>query len=187
MEKLRRVAVWVAALYWVCCLAVHVVVAVTQTGPLPGSFFLYSFLLTGGVAVAVLNITKPPSKDAKEPALPWYIPALAVASLICGLWPWVVGSGVPNAPSLLGVFGDTGVPGGPPGDRALARHGRRVRAITEEEYQRVEAWQAVVWTGFMAGFAGATLAGALYFQQVRRAPNQPLPQTAAAVSVSETS
>jgi hypothetical protein len=185
VERLRRVAVWVAALYWACCLGHHFAVAVTQAGPRPGSFYLFWFFLTVGVAVAVLNITKPAGPGAKDPAPRWYVPALGVTALICGLWPMAVGSGVANAPfHLLGVFEDTGVPGGPPGDRELNSHGRRVRVLTEEEYQRAGAWQAVVWTGLMACFSGMTLAGALYFQQGRRTPSQSLRQTAAAGSVS---
>jgi hypothetical protein len=131
---------------------------------------MYWFLLTGGEAVAVLNVTKPAGPGAKDPNLRWYIPVLGVTALVCGLWPMVVGSGVPNSPGLRFLFEDTGVPGGPPGDRSLDSHGRRVRAITEQEFQRVEAWQAVIQTGLMAGFSGMTLAGALYFQQARRAP-----------------
>jgi hypothetical protein len=175
MAILRRIAVWVLAVYWVGCLAVHVVVAVTRSWPLPGYYYAYWILLTGGLAVAVTNITKPAGSGVKDPAPRWYIPALGVAAMICMLWPWVVGSGVPNAPSgLRWVFEETGVPGGPPGDRSLDSHGRRVRAITEEEFQRVEAWQAVMWTGGMAGFSGMTLAMVFYFQQVRRTPNHPL-------------
>jgi len=139
------------------------------------------------VALAVSWVTKLASPDAKEPALRWYVPALGVAALICGLWPWAVGSGVPNAPSLLGMFGDEGMPGGPPGDRELNSHGRRVRAITEEEFQRVEAWEAALQTGIMAGFSGMTLAVVLYFRQARSTPNQALQQTAAAGSVSGSS
>jgi hypothetical protein len=149
VEKVRWVAVWVAALYWACCLGLHV--------------------------VAVLNITKPAGPDTNAPTPRWYVPALGVTALICGLWPMAVGSGVPNGPwSLLGLFEDTGVPGGPPGDRSLNSHGRRVRAITEEEFQQLERWSAVVRTGLMANFSGMTLAGALYFRQVRRAPNHRL-------------
>ena len=184
---LRWVAVCVAAVYWACCLAAHVVVAVTRPGPLPGYSYAYWFLLTTAVALAVSWITKLASPDAKEPAVRWYVPALGVAALICGLWPWAVGSGVPNAPSLLGMFGDEGMPGGPPGDRELNSHGRRVRAITEEEFQRVRAWEAVWQTGIMAGFSGMTLAAVLYFRPARSTPNQPLQQTAAAGSVSGSS
>jgi hypothetical protein len=188
VEKVRRIAVWVAAIYWVCCLAIHVVVAVTRPGPLPGYSFAYWLLLTMGVALAGSWITKLASPDAKEdPAPHWYVPALGVAGLICCLWPWAVGSGVPNAPSLLGMFGDEGMPGGPPGDRELNSHGRRVRAITEEEYQRVRTWEAVLQSGMMAGFSGMALAGTLYFWQGKRTPNQSLHQTAAAGSGSGTS
>ena len=182
MERLRQVAVWVAALYWACCLGLHVVVAVTQVGPRPESFYLFWFFLTAGVAVAVLNVTRPAGPDAKDPAPRWYVPALGVTALICGLWPMAVGSGVPNTPGLRSVFEDTGVPGGPPGDRSLDSHGRRVRALTEEEFQRAEAWQAVVWTGLMACFSGMTLAATLYFQQMRRAPIQSLQTAAGSVS-----
>ena len=187
MEKLRRAAVWVAALYWACCLGLHVVVVITRPWPVPGSFYVYVFLLTGTVAIAALNLTKPAGPDWKEPAPHWYFPALVVAGLICGLWPMVVGSGVPNNNIFRSLFEDSGVPGGPPGDRSLDSHGRRVRALTEEEFQQAEAWQAVVWTGVMAGFSGMTLAGALYFQQARRTPNPSLQQAAAAVLVSGTS
>lgn len=184
METLRWVAVCVAAVYWACCLAAHVVVAVTRPGPLPGYSYAYWFLLTMAVVLAVSWITKLTSTDAKEPALRWYVPALGVAALICGLWPWAVGSGVPNAPSLLGMFGDEGMPGGPPGDRELNSHGRRVRAITEEEFQRVRAWEAVWQTGMMAGFSGGALAAVLYFWQGRSTPNPPLQQTEGARTVS---
>ncbi|MCI0685192.1 MAG: hypothetical protein L0Y71_24095 [Gemmataceae bacterium] len=164
MEKVSRIAIWVAAVYWVCCLAIHVVVAVTRPGPLPGYSYAYWFLLTW--------ITKLASPNAKEdPAPRWYVPTLGVAGLICCLWPWAVGSGVPNAPSLLGMFGDEGMPGGPPGDRELNSHSRRVRAITEEEFQQVRAWEAVVQTGIMAGFSGMVLAAVIYFWQGGRTPN----------------
>src|SRR5438270_12140274 len=96
----------------------------------------------------------------------------------------VVGSGVPNTNIFRSPFEDSGVPGGPPGDRSLDSHGRRVRALTEEEFQQAEAWLAVVWTGLMAGFSGMTLAGALYFQQARRKPVPSLQQTAPAEAVS---
>jgi len=144
-----------------------------------------SLVATMGVATAVLNIARYAGPEPKDPAPRWYIYAIAVTALICGFWPMAVGSGVANGPfGLLGVFEDTGMPGGPPGDRSLDSHGRRVRAITEEEYQRVEAWQAVMWTGLMACFSGMTLAGALYFHQGRSTPIQSLQQTAAAGSVS---
>ena len=181
METLRRVLVGVAAVYWVCCLAVHVVIAVTLPGPLPGYSFAYWFGLMMVVAGVVLNVLKPPGRGENAPTPHWYIAVLGVFSLICGMWPMVVGSGVPNAPAgLRGLFEDTGVPSGPPGDRELHSHSRRVRAITEEEYQRVEAWNAVIQTGLMAAFAGMTLAGALYFQQARGAQNQALHPTPAA-------
>jgi hypothetical protein len=69
------------------------------------------------------------------------------------------------------LFEDTGVPAGPPGDRELNSHGRRVRAITEEEFQRVEAWNAVIQTGLMASFSGMSLAATLYFRQIQRMPS----------------
>src|SRR5262245_40672453 len=114
VENVRRIAVWVAGVYWICCLVVHVVVAVTRPGSLPGYSYLYWFLLTMVVNLAVSWIIKVAKPDAKESAAPrWFVPALGVATLICGLWPWAVGSGVPNAPSLLEMFGDEGMPGGP--------------------------------------------------------------------------
>jgi hypothetical protein len=172
VERLRRVLVWVAALYWTCCLMVHVVVAVTLPGPLPGYSYAYWFILTMVVAVVVLNVLAPAGRGEDDPGPHWYVPALGVTALICGLWPMVVGSGVPNAPSgLRWAFEDTGVPSGPPGDRYLNSHGRRVRALTEEEFQRVEAWSAVIQSGLLAGFSGMTFAGALYFQHLRRAQN----------------
>ena len=131
MALLRRVAVGVAALYWVCCLAFHVVIAVTQAGPRPGSFYVFWFFLTVGVAIAVSNIIKPAGPGAKEPAPRWYCYALGVTALACGFWPMVVGSGVPNNNIFRSLFEDSGVPGGPPGDRSLDSHGRRVRALTE--------------------------------------------------------
>ena len=173
MERTRRVLVWVAALYWVSCLAFHVVVAVTRPGPLPGYVFASGLILTIVVGTVVLNLTKPTGPGANDPPARWYVPALGVTALICGLWPMVVGSGVPNAPTLLGLFEDTGVPAGPPGDRYLNSHGRRVRALTEEEFQRVEAWEAVVLTGLLACFSGMMLAGALYFRQARSTPDPP--------------
>jgi hypothetical protein len=187
VETLRWVLVGVAAVYWVCCLAVHVVVAATLPGPLPGYSFAYWFVLTIVVGGVVLNVTKPPGRGENAPAPRWYIPVIGAFSLICGVWPMAVGSGVPNSPSLRGAFEDTGVPSGPPGDRELHSHGRRVRAITEEEYQRVEAWDAVERTGFVTAVAGITLAAALHGQQIRRTPNQSPRQTAAAVSVSGSS
>jgi hypothetical protein len=120
------------------------VVAVTRPGPLSGYSFAYWFILTMGVALAVSWITKLASPGAKEPALRWYVPAPGVAALICGLWPWAVGSGVPNTPSLLGMLGDEGMPGGPPGDRQLNSHGCRVRTITEGGVPTGRAWKAVV-------------------------------------------
>ena len=83
----------------------------------------------------------------------------------------VVSSGVPNSHGLRFLFEDTGVPGGSPGDRSLDSHGRRVRAITEEEFQRVKAWEAVVQSGLMAGFSGMSLAALLYFRHAPRTPN----------------
>jgi|SRR5262245_26909433 len=179
VETARRVAVWVAAVYWVCCLATHVVVAATRPGPLPGYTFAYWFILTMGVSLAAAHLTRRAGADANDPPWPWYVVAIAVTALASGMWPMAVGSGVPNAPSVLGVFEDTGVAGGPPGDRSLDSHGRRVRAITEEEYQRVRAWEAVIQTGIMAAFSGMALAGTLCFQQARRASNEPRPTPAA--------
>jgi hypothetical protein len=69
------------------------------------------------------------------------------------------------------VFEDQGVANGEPGDRYLNSHGRRVRALTEEEFQQLQVWYAVIQTGFVTAFAGITLAAALHFQQVRRTPN----------------
>jgi len=175
VENLRRIAVRVMVVYWACCLAAHVVVAVTRPGPLPGYSYAYWFILTMVVALVASNVAKPPGPVAEDKAPRWYVTALGVTALICGLWPWAVGSGVPNAPSLLGVFGDTGVPGGPPGDRDLHSHGRRVRAITEGEFQRVEAWNAVVQSGLMACFSGMVLAVVLYFRQARGAAGAPGP------------
>jgi hypothetical protein len=178
VEQVRRVAVWVAAVYWVCCLAIHLGVAVTRMGSLPSSLSAFGFFLTMGVAAAVVFITKPAGRGENSPAPRWYVAALAVPALICMLWPTVVGSGVSNTYKFS--FADRGVATGEPGDRYLNDHGRRVRALTEEEFQRVQVWEAVEKTGMMAGFAGMVLAGALYFQQVRRAPNPALQQTAGA-------
>src|SRR5262249_49113063 len=88
---------------------------VARPGPLPDYSYAYWFLLTMGLALAVSNVTKPTGPGAKDPAPRWYVTALGVAALLCGLWPWPVGSGVPNAPGLRWVFEETGVPGGPPG------------------------------------------------------------------------
>jgi hypothetical protein len=182
---MRRVAVWVAALYWGCCLAFHAVVTVTQPGPLPEPFGTYCFFLTLGLATAVVFITKPAGRGENSPAPRWYVSALAVAALVFGGWPIVVGSGVPNTHKLS--FGDTGVAAGERGDRYLHDHGRRVRDPTEAEFQRVQVWKAIEETGMMAGFAGMVLAGALYFQQVRRAPSPAPPPAPAATQASGTS
>lgn len=124
----------------------------------------------------MLNITRP-RRGAQEPAPHWYVKALAVTALVCGFWPMVVGSEVPNSPwGVRGLFEDAGMPSGPPGDRYLNSHGRRVRAITEEEYQRLGVWEAVTWSGLMARFSEMALAGALFFQQGRGTPN-PSPST----------
>lgn len=93
MERLRRVAVWVVVLYWACCLAAHVVVAVTRPGPLPGYTYAYWFLLTMAVAIGAGYIFKSSGPVAKDTAPCWYVPVLGIAALICGLWPIVVGSG----------------------------------------------------------------------------------------------
>jgi hypothetical protein len=176
MAILRRVAVWVAALYWVCWLGLHLLVtAVGGVPSIPRSFFALDVFLTIGVATAVLWVTRPAGR-AEWPGSRWYYGPLVVVALICGLWPMVVGSGVPGTHRFS--FGDVGVPSGESGDRYLNNHGRRVRSLTEDEFQRVEAWRTVEETGMMAGFAGMILVGALYFQQVRSEPNsaqQPTP------------
>jgi hypothetical protein len=175
MAILRRVVVWVAVLYWACQLGIHLVVAAVGGLPSgPGSFFALDFFLTFGVATAVLWVTKPADR-AEYPTPRWYCGALGVVALICGFWPMVVGSGVPN--TGFNPFVDTGVPAGEPGDRYLNSHGRRVRALTEEEFRRARAWDTVQVTGIMACFAGMILAGALYFQQVRSEPNPALQPT----------
>jgi hypothetical protein len=173
VEILRWVAVCVAAVSWVAALALHVVAVGGGTSQFPPYYQVWSFLLTTGVATSALWIARGGRTD-DPPATPWYCYAPGAAALITALWPMAVGSGVANAPYIL-PFGDTGMPSGPPGDRYLNSHGRRVRNITEEEFQRVEAWERVVWTGIMAGIAGMTLAGALFFRQARRSPTEAPP------------
>jgi hypothetical protein len=167
VETLRRRVVWIAALYAVCCLGLHIVIAVARPGPLPNSVIAILFFLTMGVAAAaVLTLMKLPRRGKNGPSPRRHIAALAVAALAFGFWPMLAGSGVPN--TGFNPLVDSGVPSGPPGDRSLNDHGRRVRGLTEEEFQRAKAWQTVIWTGLMASFSGMTCAGALYFQQARR-------------------
>jgi hypothetical protein len=83
----------------------------------------------------------------------------------------VVGSGVPNTMRYLALFEDTGVPSGPPGDRYLVDHGRRVRALTEDEYQQTQEWAAVRDSGFSAGFSGIVFGYALFLRWLRNRPN----------------
>lgn len=90
-----------------------------------------------------------------------------VLSFVCGLWPMVVGSGVPGTYRFS--FGEGGVPTGEPGDRYLTDHGRRVRLLTEEEYQRTQEWAAVERSGFTAGFSGMVLTFALCVRRLRPA------------------
>ena len=195
METLRRVAVWVAALYWAGVLALHVAVVIGRPAEVPAPFQIVPFFLTMAVAASVVWITVPPRTEGqprppgppREPGPPWYCCVLGVVALGIGMWAMVVGSGVPNSPSALSLFEDTGVASGPPGDRELHSHGRRIRAITEEEYQKVKAWDTIVQTGFLAGFTGMTLAGALYFRHVRRMQSQAMPQSPPATSVSGSS
>src|SRR5205823_12288855 len=97
VETLRWVLVGVAAVYWVCCLALHVVVAATLPGPLPGYTFAYWFVLTIVVGGVGLNVLKPPGRGENAPAPRWYTAALGVFALIGGLWPPVVGPVVPRS------------------------------------------------------------------------------------------
>jgi hypothetical protein len=73
---------------------------------------------------------------------------------------------------LLALFEETGVPSGPPGDRYLNDHGRRVRALTEEEYQRVERWWVVQASAFAAGVSGIILGFILHVRRLGVAPRQ---------------
>jgi hypothetical protein len=177
---LRRVAFWVTAALWAYCLAAHLLVVAGLSPP------VIDPLIVGAVAVPAIWVFCWPYRGRPFPNVrpPWYAIALMAASFLCGMWPMAIGSGVPGDRP---VFGDGGVPAGDPGDRYLNDHGRRVRAITEEEYQRIRRWDVVRTSAFAVACSGIVLGFVLHLRRLGVAPNQPLQQTAAAVSVSGTS
>ena len=64
-----------------------------------------------------------------------YVGVLMGVGLVIGMGLMIVGSGGGDAQI---PFGDTGMPTGDP--RPLLTTGRRVRNLTEEEYQRTQEW-----------------------------------------------
>lgn len=164
MQTLRKVAVCVAAIYSIVALFVHLAALVKGPALFPDSFQFAQFCVSMAVAVFALVITAPPR--GKEPLIPpWHVQALIAIALFTALWPKFVGSGLPGEAYS---FGKVGVASGEPGDRHLLYKGRHVRDLTEDEYQSVRYWRAIHETGFMAGFAGMTLAGALTFAKMRK-------------------
>jgi hypothetical protein len=175
MDGQGRVAVWAAALMWAFCLVAHALTAAGRATP------VLHPLLVGGVGAAIIWALYWPHRSGPAPVLPQppSVVALIVLSFVMMMWPMVVGSGVPRTHPFS--FGrDMGVPSGPPGDRHLNNHGRRVRALTEEEYQRYREWEGVRESGFSACVSGIILAYALSYRRLRAAPHQAPQQTAEA-------
>ena len=176
VKWLWRVAFGVAALIWVYCLAAHLFTVAGR--PIP----VIDPLLVGAVGAAITWIGVWPVRRLawdKIVPTPKVVPVVFVISFVCGMWPMIVGSGVANTHPMA-IFGNTGVPSGEPGDRYLGSHGRRVRTLTEDEYQQVVEWEKVVRSGFSAAFSGAILAYALYLRRARNTPSVALHQICAA-------
>jgi hypothetical protein len=183
VDTVRRFAIGFLAIFWLVGLALHLAAVGGAASLFPSNFFVVEFIVTAAVAIVVLNVAAYPRREAD--ATPrWYCYALGAAAMVIMMWPMVLGSGVAGTHPL--AFGnDVGVASGLPGDRHLNNHGRRVRNLTEEEYQQVQEWQTVQHTGFFAGITAMVLAGALYFQQMRKAASEEHPLTAEAAESAE--
>jgi hypothetical protein len=177
---LRRASFWATAAMWAYCLTAHLSVVAGLAPP------VIDPLIVGAVVAPAIWVFTWPHRGGPFPGVrpPWYAVALMTASFLCLVWPMAVGSGVPGDRP---AFGDGGVPAGEPGDRYLTDHGRRVRALTEEEYRRVRRWEAVRTSAFAVGVSGIALGFVLHLRRLGTAPNRPLRQTAAGVSGSGTS
>jgi hypothetical protein len=165
VKRLRRVAFGVAVLTWVYCLTAHVLVVAGE-----GPTVLHP-LVVGAIGTATIWAVHWPYRKGTFPDGPgprFFVP-LVVFSLACGLWPMAVGSGVPGDKPML--FGDGGVPGGEPGDRHLNNHGRRVRDLTEAEYQRTQDWDVVRKSGFSACISGMVLLYPLFYRRSGTTPD----------------
>jgi hypothetical protein len=176
VERLGRVAFGVAVLMWAYGLAAHALVVAGAAPP------VLDPPLVGAVGVAAIWAARWPYWSRAFPVVPVppLVPVLAVLGLGCMLWPTVVGSGVSGTHRLS--FGDGGVPTGLPGDRYLTDHGRRVRTLTEAEYQQTQEWAAVERSGFSAGAAAMVLGYAVYCRRVRNTLHPTRPATSASES-----
>ena len=162
---LRRVTFWATGAMWAYCLTAHLSVVAGLSLP------VINPLVVGAVVAPVIWVSIWPYRGGHFPDVrpPWYAIALMTASLLCMLWPVVVGSGVPGDRP---AFGGGGVPAGEPGDRYLNKHGRRVRALTEEEYQRIRRWEVVGTSAFAVGVSGIVLGFLLHLRRLGVAPNR---------------
>lgn len=182
MERLWRVCFWGVLVMWAYCLTAHVLTAAGWSPP------VLNPLLVGGICVLVLWVgVRPIPRSDLNGNGPWYTAAIVLVSPVFVFWPMVFGSLVPNAVRFQQPFEDKGIPSGPPGDRYISYQYHRVRALTEEEFQRHQKWSNVRDSGISASISGAVFGYALFFRWLRNRPSQPPQQTVVATSISESS
>jgi hypothetical protein len=149
-----------AAAWWLGCAALNVTVL---AGLSERTEFLTLPLLFGSMAVGLLaSQALRLSGGAKLPPSSPFVIALCVAGFLC--------MGVQTVANWRVEFGDLsgGATSGESGDRYLNSHGTRVRDLTEEEYQYVQAAKWRQTTAFFVMFSSIVLGMALHAWQVWR-------------------